>query len=288
MVQPVDVIQSSEATDLSERELAGATALVTGAGAGIGAAIARDLAAAGARIVVNDVDPAAAERTAAHLRAAGTPVDVVVADVGVVAEAEQLVDRVLALGHGLDVVVNNAGIGHDAAPATEATAEGLDHLVAVNLRSQVLICAKAVPHLSAVGRGRIVNIGSRSWLGAPGQADYAATKGAIVSYSRALAAEVADRGITVNVVCPGTVITPALGRLDPATLAGLEARHPAGRFGQAEDVAMTVRYLVSPAAAAVTGHVVHVCGGRSLHGGPVERSGPPAPPPGALPAEGPR
>jgi NAD(P)-dependent dehydrogenase (short-subunit alcohol dehydrogenase family) len=271
VVEPVDVSGSAEVGGPAERELAGSTALVTGGGAGIGAAIARELAAAGAVVVINDLDGDTAERTAGEVRAAGGRAEVLVADVGTVDGAEGLVDRVLALGAGLDVVVNNAGIGHDVAPATEATAEVLDHLLAVNLRSQVLICAQAVPHLLAAGRGRIVNIGSRSWLGAPGQADYAATKGAIVSYSRALAAEVADRGITVNVVCPGTVITPALGRLDAATLAGLERRHPAGRFGQPEDVAMAVRYLVSPGSAAVTGHVLHVCGGRSVHGGPLDR-----------------
>ena len=254
--------------DPFDADLRGRTALVTGAGAGIGRAIAHALAAGGSHIVVNDIDGDAAESVAQQLRAehGDDGVDVVVGDVAKPSGQSTIVRKALAHTGRLDVLVNNAGIGHDVRPVGETRAESLARLLAVNLSSQILFSAEALVPMTRSGWGRIVNIGSRSWLGAPGQVDYSATKGGVVSFTRSLAAEVGP-GITVNVVAPGTVSTPALERLDTATRDDLLARHPAHRFGTAEDVARTVRFLASPASWSITGHVLHVCGGRSIYGG---------------------
>jgi NAD(P)-dependent dehydrogenase (short-subunit alcohol dehydrogenase family) len=122
--------------------------------------------------------------------------------------------------------------------------------------------------MTARGWGRIVNIASRTWLGAAGLTFYSATKGGVISFSRSLALEVGRSGVTVNVIAPGTIRSPAFDRMPPAQIEALMDRNPARRFGQPADVGRAACFLASPQSGAITGVVLHVCGGRSLYGGP--------------------
>jgi 3-oxoacyl-[acyl-carrier protein] reductase len=123
------------------------------------------------------------------------------------------------------------------------------------------------------GWGRIINLSSRTWLGAAGLSFYSATKGAIVSFSRSLALEVGSAGVTVNAVAPGTIRSIAFDRLSAERIDALRNRNPAGRFGEPDDVGRAVCFFASPRAGAITGQLLHVCGGRSLYGGPSQQLG---------------
>jgi 3-oxoacyl-[acyl-carrier protein] reductase len=137
-------------------------------------------------------------------------------------------------------------------------------VIQVNLDSQ-FICSKAVlPHMAENRSGRIVNIGSRAWLGNRGQAAYSASKGAVVSLTRSLALEYARKGVTVNAIAPGIVETPLFASLAPDVQEGLKKSVPMERIGRPEDIAQAVRFFAEPGASYVTGQLLYVCGGRSL------------------------
>jgi 2-hydroxycyclohexanecarboxyl-CoA dehydrogenase len=242
--------------------LAGQAALVTGGGQGIGRGIALVLAADGADVAVLDVNGTAAGGVAGEVRTLGRRGLAVEADVTDRAAVERATREVLdALGR-FDVLVNNVGWTPnepfvDSAPAT------WDRIVALNYVSVLNATRAALAVMIPARRGRIVSIASdAARVGTPREAVYAGAKAAVIGFSKALAAEVAQHGITVNVVSPATVDTPLLRQiLTPEQIQRREKANPMGRIGQPEDIAAAVAFFASPRAAYVTGQVLSVNGG---------------------------
>ncbi len=244
--------------------LRGRTALVTGASRGIGQAIAVALAGAGARLrCVSTRDGGCAE-TVARCRAGGAEATAHVADVAREEAVEALADELLRNGQQVDIVVNNAGITRDGSFLRMKTAD-LDAVLAVNLRGTFVTCRALARSMAKARWGRIVNEGSVVGLtGNAGQANYAASKAALVGLSKSLARELAGRGITVNVVAPGFIETDMTAGLSQDVRAAALKNIPLGRFGGPEDVAGAVLFLCSDAAAYVTGQVIVVDGGMTM------------------------
>lgn len=242
-----------------------ATVIVTGGGSGIGRATAARFAGAGATVVVADVDREGAAETVARIeeRGAGAAVsrELDVRDDGAV---QDVVDATAA-EYGLDVVVNNAGVGHDSADVEDVPATDRDHVFDVNIRGVWNGCHAAIPHLKAQGSGSIVNVASLAALqGLPGQAAYSMSKGAVLNFTRAIAAELGPSGVRANAVCPGLIETPltaeGIADVEPeADPSGI----PLGRFGQPEEVADGIAFLASDAASYVSGHGLVIDGATS-------------------------
>lgn len=243
------------------------TAIVTGGAQGIGRAIAAELAAQGAKVTIADMSADNAEQAAAELRADGGDVVAVAVDV----TSADAVDRLVATSEArfgpLDVLVNNAGISINGS-IRKLTDADWNKTIAVNLTG-VMNCSRAAARSMAERRtGRIVNIASRAWLGWFGQTAYSASKGGVVSTTRAMAIELARFGITVNAVAPGLIDTPLIRAEPPEVLARLRAAQPTGVIGKPEDVAWAVAYFAGPAARSTTGQLLYVCGGKSLYARP--------------------
>ena len=245
----------------------GKVAVVTGAASGIGLAIARELAAHGSAVAVADIAGEAADTAAASIvddggRAVGIQADVTSRDA-----VEALFGKVEAELGPVDIQVNNAGISIDRG-VRRITDEDWRRTIAVN-QTGVFLCSQAAA-ISMIPRktGRIINIASRAWLGWFGQLSYASSKGGVVSATRALAIELAKHGITVNCVAPGLINTPLLQAEPPEVMERLLTAQPMGTLGSPADVAHAARFLASPAARAITGQVLYVCGGKSLYAQP--------------------
>ena len=251
--------------DEAMRPSAGATALVTGGGRGIGRAIALALGRSGVRVIVNyRADHRAAEETVEGIEGDGGEAWPVQADVAVKADVETLFAQARKLLDGrLDILVNNAGGAAERHPVATMPEEVWDRCLATNLKSAFL-STQAALDLLPDGSGRIVNVTSISARsgGGPGMSHYAAAKAGMSNFTRACAKELAPRRITVNGIAPGVIYTDLHRRGTPQQeLDELETRIPLGRLGQVDDVAGAALLLCSPAAAYITGEVVEVNGG---------------------------
>jgi 3-oxoacyl-[acyl-carrier protein] reductase len=244
----------------------GRVAIVTGAGApeGIGAAVARELVAGGARVVLG----ATSERINDRVAELGCAATGVIGDLTVEGSAEALVDAALDRFGRLDILVNNAGMtsvssGWDAdADVAQLSLAEWEAAISRNLTTTFLMCRAAVPVLTAAGYGRIVSVGSTTGTvnAMPGQSTYTAAKAGLVGLSRALALEVASRGVTVNVVAPGYVATGSQLEFEAAAAAA----GPIGRSGTPAEIASCVAFLAHESASFVSGAVLVADGGHSL------------------------
>jgi NAD(P)-dependent dehydrogenase (short-subunit alcohol dehydrogenase family) len=240
-------------------------ALVTGAGGGMGLATAQAFAAAGAVVVLGDVNEDLARAAADELTAAGHDALAVACDVADEPQVAAMVDRTVDTFGRLDMAFNNAGIMISPSDAADEPAENFDRVNAVNLRG-VWTCMKhELRQMRSQGSGAIVNCSSLGGLvGLPGRASYHATKHGVLGLTKSAALEYAPRGIRVNAVCPGTIHTPmvedmiAKGELD---IPEAEANQPIGRLGRGDEIAAAVLWLCSPGASFVLGVALPVDGG---------------------------
>ena len=243
-------------------DLQGKVALVTGASGGIGAEIATALHARGAVVVLHGTR---AERLNALAAELGERAFVVTANL---ADREQVAGLVDAAGDvagaPVGILINNAGITRDGL-LMRMKDEDWDDVIEVNMTASMILCRAAMRSMMKARTGRIISISSVVGVtGNPGQTNYAASKAGVIGFSKSLAAEVASRGITVNVVAPGFIETPMTDVLDEAQKANLLTRVPAGRLGTPAEIAASVVFLASDEAAYVTGMTMHVNGGMAM------------------------
>lgn len=241
-------------------QLSGKIAIVSGGGSGIGKAIASAFVLEGAKVIICGRDPGKLERAAKQIGPDCRPLR---ANVAHPRDVQNLVNATISQLGRLDIVVNNAGILH-AGTAESHTEEEWQQTFDVNVRGIWQLSRAALPHLRAGGGGSIINIGSvLSLVGARNRVAYAASKGAVLAMTRAMALDHATEKIRVNCICPGIVETEMVASfsLSEAAYNQRLAMHPAGRFGKAEDVAGLALFLASDAAAWITGAAYPVDGG---------------------------
>lgn len=246
-----------------EKDFKDKAALVTGGGSGIGAAIAHQLAARGAAVMVADLDRVAAEGVVHSINAAGGKAAVYVVDVSSALEVEALVDSVKRVFGGLHYAVNNAGIGGPSALTGEYPLDGWTRVIDTNLNSVFYGLRYQLPAIQEAGGGAIVNMASI--LGTVGFANscaYVAAKHGIIGLTKTAAVEYAKHNVRVNSIGPGFIDTPLLSsNLDAQTLDHIRTLHPIGRLGTSDEVAALTLFLLSPAAGFITGSYHLVDGG---------------------------
>ena len=248
-----------------QMELAGQAALVTGAGRGIGAAIARQLATVGCDLALVDIDPSGGVGPLAEeLRESGRRAIALTADVSSMADAERSVATVLReFGH-LDILVCNAGSTRDAM-IWKMTEQAWDEVMAVNLKGCFTCCRAVASVLRGQRHGRIVTIASINGLrGKVGQANYAASKAGIMALTKSLARELGPSGVTVNCVAPGFIRSTMTAQLPAEIVSTAIAETALGRMGEPDDVARVVAFLCSEGARHITGEVIKVDGGQYM------------------------
>jgi 3-oxoacyl-[acyl-carrier protein] reductase len=244
------------------KPLDGKISLVTGGSRGIGHATAVALAKAGADVIINyQRSKDAAEATCREIRREGVRAGAYKADVSVEEQANEMVKAILNDFGPVTILVNNAGITRDKS-FIRMTRTMWDEVMGVNLNGPFNVTHAILPAMVEAGWGRIINVASIvGQTGNFGQANYAVTKGGIISFTMALAREVGRQGITVNAVAPGFIETDMLRGVPPAALEHIKTITPLGRLGRAEEVAPAIVFLASPEASYITGLVIAVNGG---------------------------
>jgi len=237
-------------------------AIVTGAGQGIGRAIALGLAREGARVAIADVNEECANTVKNEIEAAGGRALVIRTDVSNEDSVQAMVERSLQEFGRVDILVNNAGI-FPTSPVEEMSEEDWDRVIGTNLVGAFLCARAVVPKFLEQGSGRIISLTSgRAFQGAKNGAHYAASKAGIIGFSKSLALELAPHGITVNVICPGITDTAQpRGHQTEEQIYAQAQRIPLGRIGQPEDLVGPAVFLASDAAAFITGQTILVNGG---------------------------
>jgi NAD(P)-dependent dehydrogenase (short-subunit alcohol dehydrogenase family) len=250
-------------TTQNAKQLDKKVAIVTGAGSGIGREVALQLAAAGAKVTVTDVDEKGGAAVVEEIKKAGGSAIFVKADASSPTDNEEIVKRTVKEFGGLHIAVNNAGIGGPSAPTGEYPLEGWKKVIDVNLSGVFYGMRYQLPAMEKSGGGSIVNIASiLGQAGFRGSSAYVAAKHGVVGLTKAAALEYGQRGVRVNAVGPGFIKTPLLEKnLDGAAIKALEGMHPVGRLGEGREVSELVFFLASDAASFVTGSYYAVDGG---------------------------
>lgn len=243
-------------------DLTGQTAIVTGAASGIGTAIAKRLAGAGATVGIADINLEAAQHVAASIPNAFA----VALDVTSLASCEAAVAAAIAKTGQVHIWVNNAGIGGKAAPLVEQDIDDWHRCIAINMDGVWNGCKAVIGHMKKNQYGRIVNIASIAGKeGNPNMTAYSATKAAVIGFTKSLAKEVATEKICVNCVSPAVVRTPILEQLTPQQVSYMTDRIPMKRTGEPEEIAAVVHFLSSPDCSFVTAQCYDASGGRATY-----------------------
>jgi NAD(P)-dependent dehydrogenase (short-subunit alcohol dehydrogenase family) len=241
-------------------------AIVTGAARGIGLAIAKRLHAAGARIVIADIDEAAAVKAAGEIDSQAGRVLGVATNVTSGASVEAMVEAALEAYGRIDILVNNAGITGASKPLWELDYQTWERVLDINLNGVFRCCKAVIGHMCENARGSIVNVASIAGKeGNPNLIPYSTSKAGVIGLTKALAKETATRGVRVNAVAPAVVETNILKQMSPETVKYMLSKIPMGRFGTLEEVAAIVHFLASDDASFVTGQTYDVSGGRATY-----------------------